>query len=217
MASTYNLNSIELCSALSVGGLTPSLGMIKTCVENTSAEVHAMIRHKEGAFTCSEKDLELMQFDIVGVDQAGGHGVVFGILDQDSEVSIHNSDLVKTAHNLGLKTTFHRAFDFCQKPEAAIESLIEMGFDRLLTSGSKPKAIEGIALLSRLQAKYGSEIQIIAGSGVDENNAGQFKSAGLDYIHFTSRKPVDQMMSLGMGQYQVTDASKIEKILELFL
>lgn len=216
MAAEYNFTSIELCTALSVGGLTPSFGLIQACAEHTTAEVHAMIRHKEGEFTCDDRDIELMKHDILAVHRAGGHGVVFGVLNEASEVSDQNLDLVQTAKNLGLKTTFHRAFDFCPEPELAIEKLTKIGFDRLLSSGLRPKAIEGIELLSKLQSNYGSEIQILAGSGVDENNAIKFKQAGLDYIHFTSRKAKNKTMSLGMGQYQETDPTKIKKVLSLF-
>ena len=80
-ASYYNFKSIELCSALGVGGLTPGFGLIQACCEQSKVEVHVMIRHKEGGFVCDQNDVDLMKIDIQAAKTAGAHGVVFGVLD----------------------------------------------------------------------------------------------------------------------------------------
>ena len=111
-AGKFGAKRIELCSALSVGGLTPSYGLIKQCVEKSTVEVHVIVRHKEGDFNYNDEDVELMKIDIEASKKAGAHGVVFGILDENNEISIKNKELVIFSKSLGLEVTFHRAFDF---------------------------------------------------------------------------------------------------------
>ena len=215
IASKFGVTSIELCSALSVGGLTPNYGLIKQCVDRSKVEVHVMIRHKEGGFQVTHDDLVLMCLDIQAAKEAGAHGVVFGILDTDNQVAESNKDLVQLASDLGLKTTFHRAFDFVPDFREAIRKVEAFGFDRLLTSGLQPKAEKGIAIIAELQQTYGHRIQIIAGSGVNVGNALKFSGSGITYLHFTARKPKNKVVQMGMGQVMVTDTEKIQQILNL--
>lgn len=215
IAGNFGLTSVELCSALSVGGLTPNFGLIKQCVVSTAAEVHVMIRHKEGPFIATKDDVWLMGLDIHAAKRAGAHGVVFGILDENNCVSDENLNLVKIAKSLGLKTTFHRAIDFVPDLDEAILKVIGFGFDRLLTSGLAHIAVEGIDVISKMANDYGNKIQIVAGSGINASNALKFKNAGINYIHFTARKPSGKKLSLGMGQRMMTDGKKIESILDL--
>ena len=215
IAGAYGFKSVELCSALSVGGLTPNYGLIKQCVDRSDAEVHVMIRHKEGAFQVAQDDLILMGLDIHAAKRAGAHGVVFGILDKDDMVSDHNIELLAIAKSLDLKTTFHRAFDFVPDVDEAITKIINFGFDRLLTSGSASLAEEGLDVIQKLEFDYGDKIQIIAGSGVKESNALKFANAGIKYLHFTARKRTGKSVELGMGQFMLTDKQKIQSILNL--
>jgi copper homeostasis protein len=215
IAGKFGFNSIELCSALSVGGLTPNFGLIKQCVDRSKAEIHVMIRHKEGGFQVTDDDLILMRLDIKAAKEAGAHGVVFGILDANNEVAESNKDLVQLANELGLKTTFHRAFDFVPDFRLAISRVVAFGFDRLLTSGLQPKAENGIAVIAELQQVYGHKIQIIAGSGVNFGNALKFSGSGIQYLHFTARKPKNKVVEMGMGQVMVTDTEKIQQIINL--
>ncbi len=116
LAGSYGFQRIELCSALSEGGLTPSYGMIQSCAESSSVEVHAMIRSRGGSFTCDETELLIMEKDIQMASEAGARGVVFGILDANLEISKKNEILLNWAHSLGLQVTFHRAFDQTAEP-----------------------------------------------------------------------------------------------------
>ncbi len=215
IAGQFGFTSIELCSALSVGGLTPSYGLIKQCVARSKVEVHVMIRHMEGGFQVTKDDLALMRLDIKAAKEAGAFGVVFGILDMHNEVAESNKDLVQLANALGLKTTFHRAFDFVPDFRAAIRKVAAFGFDRLLTSGLQPKAEKGIAVIAELQQAYGHRIQVIAGSGVHMGNALKFSGSGIQYLHFTARKPENKAVSMGMGQAMITDTEKIQQIVNL--
>lgn len=215
IAGKFGFTSIELCSALSVGGLTPNYGLIKQCAEKTEAEVHVMIRHREGGFQASDDDINLMSLDIKAAKKAGAHGVVFGILQADHQVAAGNKELVLLARRLGLKTTFHRAFDFVPDFRLAIKKIENYGFDRLLTSGLQAKAEKGITVIAELQQLYGHKIKIIAGSGINAGNAMKFSGSGIQYLHFTARKPESESVEMGMGRAMVTDIDKIQQILNL--
>ncbi|MDP3311931.1 copper homeostasis protein CutC [Lutibacter sp.] len=216
IAKKYGAKRIELCSALSVGGLTPSYGLIQQCVEKSSIEVHVMIRPKEGDFCYSKEDIELMKADIIAAKKAGAKGVVFGILTADNEVSILNKRLVDLSKSLSLEITFHRAFDFVSNYKLAIEKLIEMKVNRLLTSGLQSTAEKGLSVITELQANYGNKIQIMAGSGVNETNALKIASSGIQNLHFTARKSIQNSTKLSMGEETVVDEEKIKSIINLF-
>lgn len=215
-AQQYKAKRIELCSALSVGGLTPSVGLVKMCVTYApKVEIHAMIRHKEGGFYYNEQDIEVMKKDISSMAKAGVKGVVFGLLNKQYNISYFNEELVAVAKENNLQITFHRAFDFIKNPDDAFEKLINLKVDRLLTSGGKPTAIEGIENITKWQKKYGSHIQIMAGSGVNATNALKIAESGIQNLHFTAKKTIGNI-NLSMGSETTVDEEKIEKIISLF-
>ena len=216
IAAKYGIQRIELCSALTVGGLTPSLGLIRQCASIQEVEVHVMIRHKEGNFIYSDEEIELMKLDIEAAKKSGAHGVVFGVLTEKNLIAIKNEELVSYAKNLNLEITFHRAFDFIADSKQAIQQLIKFGFDRVLTSGKKSTAILGIDTIAMLQKEFGKEIQIMAGSGVSVNNALNFTTAGIENLHFSAKKVDKDTMELGMGSNTVVDEEKIRSISNLF-
>ncbi len=215
-AKKYGAKRIELCSALSVGGLTPSFGLIQQCVETSNIEVHSMIRSKEGGFKYDAIDIELMKRDIFAANNAGSHGVVFGVLNATNEVSEFNKELLILSKSLGLEVTFHRAFDFVSDYKSAVEKLIKFGFDRLLTSGLQPKAIQGLDVIAKLQANYGDKIQIMAGSGINKKNALKIASSGINNMHFTARKKGNSDVQLSMGELMIVDEEKIQSIIRQF-
>lgn len=216
LAGRYGFKRIELCSALSEGGLTPSFGMIRSCAEVGTIEVHAMIRVRGGSFTCDHMELLIMQNDIKAASQAGAKGVVFGILDSNLKISQQNKVLLDLAHSLGLQATFHRAFDQVSDPLPALDQIVEMGFDRLLTSGLKDRAVDGLDLIRTMQQEYGVKIEIMAGSGVNPDNALSFARAGIENLHFTARKKIEENVIQGMGANMKTDEEKIRRICDLF-
>jgi copper homeostasis protein len=215
-AERLGANRVELCSALSVGGLTPNIGLIKQCVSISSIEIHVMIRHREGSFNYSKVDVEIMKSDIIASKEVGAKGVVFGILTEENEVSNLNKELVSLSKSLGLEVTFHRAFDFVQDYKKAISTIIEYGFGRLLTSGLKRKAEEGLEVISFLQKNYGNSIQIMAGSGINALNALKIAKSGINNIHFTARKTGGISTGLSMGEVMVVDEEKIKSIITQF-
>jgi len=217
LAEKYKVKRVELCSALSLGGLTPSLGLIEKCAEINDVEIHVMIRHKEGDFVYSSDDIEIMESDIINAKKAGAKGVVFGCLNTANEIDIkQNKLLYKLSRSLGLEVTFHRAFDFCASPQESLEELINIGFDRLLSSGQKNTAEEGIPLLNDLVHLSNSRIQIMAGSGVNSINALSIAETNVVALHFTSHLKSSGSNNLGMGFHHQQDELKIKSIIELF-
>jgi len=218
LAEKYGFSRIELCSALSEGGLTPSIGLIRACTEETdSVGVHVMIRTRGGSFTCQETEFKVMLEDIEHAARAGAEGVVFGILDASGRISEKNSELLEIAHENGIQATFHRAFDQVKDPMDALQTLVDMGFDRLLTSGLKEKAIQGLELIQNMQKSFGQKIEIMAGSGVNLENALKLSETGIDNLHFTARKLADEEVVKGMGVKMITDEQKMSAIRDIFI
>ena len=217
IAEKYKVKRVELCSALSVGGLTPSKGLMEACVAIGGVEVHAMIRHLEGGFVYSDDDIKVMLKDIRMVKETGGHGVVFGCLTANNQINLEQSKLLfELAKELKLEVTFHRAFDFCSNPVEALEQLIDVGFDRLLTSGTHPTAEQGADVLKDIVAQANGRIQIMAASGVSPENAIRISETGVDALHFTTHDKVQLEKDLGMGTRSVMTEQKTQKIVEQF-
>ena len=215
-AENFGVKRIELCSALSVGGLTPNYGLIKQCVNKSNVEVHVMIRHREGDFCYSKEDVELMKMDINIAQQAGVQGVVFGILNELDEISDFNEELLNFSKKLNLQATFHRAFDLVSNYKKAIKKITDFGFDRLLTSGLHDTAQQGVHIIEYLQENFGDRIEIMAGSGVNPSNALAIANSGIKNLHFMARKKVSDSSKLKMGSRMVIDEEKIKNIIDLF-
>ena len=216
MAARFKVRRIELCAALSVGGLTPSIALIEHCVQQGGVEVHVMIRPREGGFNYSKTELDLMEEDIVKSARAGAKGVVFGVLDDSYKIAYENKKLSDRAKRNGLEITFHRAFDLVDEMETGISSLIEMGFDRLLTAGMEKNVTDGLLNIQYIQNKFGDRIQVMAGGGVNQNNALLLAATGIKNLHFTSRKARHCRNLAGMGTEMIEDETKIAGITALF-
>lgn len=168
------VNRIELCSSLkSEGGLTPSFGMASLALEELSIPIYPMVRPRSGNFHYSNYEFEIMKKDILKFKEMGFPGVVFGILTKDNKVDIEkNKELVELSRPM--KVTFHRAFDETSDPFEALEDIISLGFDRILTSGQKKSAPEGIDLIIELIEKADNKIIIMPGSGLSYKNLSDF-------------------------------------------
>lgn len=179
---------IELCSALSEGGLTPSAGMIKQARALLSIGIFVMIRPRTGNFSYSDDDFNAMLLDITFAKQIGADGIVSGILNQDGSVDVkRTSRLVQAANPLPF--TFHRAFDCTPYPLIALEDIIKCGCARILTSGHQTTAIEGKELIRKLIQQSAGRIIILPGSGVNEKNVDSLiKATGAFEVHLSGRK-----------------------------
>lgn len=173
-ANKGGADRIELCSALSEGGVTPSAGLIKFAISNSSIPVNILIRPRSGDFVYTEHEVEIMLTDIDTASRLGASGVVVGALTPEGDIDIPTAKrLIQAAKNAGLTVTFHRAFDLCRNPIEAMWQIIDLGCDRLLTSGQAPTAVEGKNLLSQLVNESSDKIIIMPGAGISPQNAEQ--------------------------------------------
>ncbi|PFG46271.1 copper homeostasis protein [Vibrio sp. ES.051] len=162
---------IELCSSLALGGLTPSYGFMQQAAKLSTVPIYAMIRPRQGDFLYREEEIDMMRWDIEAAHQAGLDGVVLGVLSQEGDIHIPFSKaLCEFAQELGLGVTFHRAFDQCRNAQSALEEIISLGCERILTSGLAPSALQGIDELQALVSQAQGRIAIMAGAGVNANN-----------------------------------------------
>lgn len=162
---------IELCANLSEGGTTASYGLIKRCRENFGVQLYAMIRPRGGDFLYSKDEYETMVSDVKLCKQLNCDGIVIGLLNMDGTIDIaRTSELIELAYPMGV--TFHRAFDRCLDPFAAMEELIEIGCERILTSGqqSTVNSRQSMELIAELNKKADGRIIIMPGSGVRKEN-----------------------------------------------
>ncbi|MBY6199526.1 copper homeostasis protein CutC [Vibrio hangzhouensis] len=203
---------IELCSSLSLGGLTPNAGLIKQATQSSSVPVYVMIRPRQGDFLYDCDDIEIMTEDIRTAAKYGAQGIVLGLLDKDGHIDMpHAIRLVKLAHELSLGVTFHRAFDQCKNPEQALEDVIALGCERILTSGLQATALEGANYLAKLHLQANGRIAIMAGAGVAADNVAQIvNTSRIAEVHLsgkTSRKSKMHYISndAKMGNHDIDD------------
>jgi copper homeostasis protein CutC len=208
---------IELCSALAVGGLTPPASLIAEAAQ-APVPVHLLARPRDGNFTYGTAEAALVAADIRDAAAAGLAGVVIGASRPDHRL---DTDLlaawVAVARGAGrpLSLTLHRAFDLCPDPLAALESAIALGFDRILTSGGTPRALDGCPTLATLVAAAGDRITILAGSGVDATTLPPILATGVREVHASCRSPQGaadaREIAFGFqaGPRLVTDAAKV--------
>lgn len=160
---------IELCANLAEGGVTPSSGTIKKCREAFDVLLYPIIRPRGGDFLYTPEEFDIMTHDVQLCKSAGCEGIVIGLLDKEGNIDIkRTAALINAAYPLGV--TFHRAFDRCRDPFEAMEQLISIGCERILTSGQQPSAPDGMELISQLNRASDHRIIIMPGSGVRKDN-----------------------------------------------
>lgn len=177
---------IELCDNPQEGGTTPSYGTIELVRQNISLDVFVMIRPRGGDFFYSGYEFHAMKRDISQCQRLSVDGIVLGILRPDGTLDKKRcKELIDQARPL--KVTCHRAFDMARDPYEALDDCIESGFDRILTSGGKTKAEQGIGLIAELKRRAGDRIAIMPGSGINERNVREIVSkTGVSEIHFSA-------------------------------
>ena len=224
---------IELCTDLDLDGLTPPIGWIREVkARYPSLTVHVLIRPRAGGFVYACVDENTMVRQVEEVLETGADGIVTGGLTPEGDIDIPlmekllrvvdewnlarelaGSDLCHAANDSHffpgpqrrVSTTFHRAFDVCRRPFDALEQIINLGFDRILTSGQAPTALEGVDLLRQLHERASGRIGILPGGGVTPENAAQILSlSGCTEIHASASETID-------GK-RVTSAAKVTLI-----
>jgi len=181
-AEKAGADRIELCKDLHLDGLTPAYETAKKTINELSIPVFILIRPREGDFNYSNEEYELMKADIVKFKEMGCKGIVSGVLNEDKTVDLERTkELVELTRPL--EFTFHRAFDVVSDPFKEIERLIELGIDRVLTSGQEETANEGIELIKKLTKIAANRIKIMPGSGVKLENINRFLGINIAEIH----------------------------------
>jgi copper homeostasis protein len=188
---------VELCASPGEGGTTPSYGMIKAVRESVAIDVFVMIRPRGGDFCYSHEEFHIMREDILHCQTHSVDGVVFGMLTPEGDIDKKRcKKLIDLARPL--KVTCHRAFDMARDPLQALEDCIELGFDRILTSGQSQKAEEGTDLIAQLVTQANGRISIMAGSGITPMNVVDIvERTKVAEIHFSATTYIPSVM-----QYQ---------------
>lgn len=222
-AQSGGAHRLELCQTLSVGGTTPSVGLMRSTKASVDLPVHVLIRPRAGDFHFDTAEFDVMRRDIEAAGESGAEGVVIGSLETDGGPDVERTArLVEDARPMSV--TFHRAFDVVPDADAALEGLICLGIDRVLTSGQASSAWEGRGLLRHLVDAAGGRIVIMPGAGIDETHVGELiHETGVQEVHFSARREVvmatgDRAVTMGNDGSAdrvrgVTDAERVRAII----
>ena len=221
-------NRVELNSALYLGGLTPSLANLLCAKEQCDIPVVTMVRPRGGGFCYSEEEYKTMLLDARMLLNHGADGIAFGFLKADHTLDVtRTKEMIALVHEKGKEAVFHRAFDCVAQQENAVETLISLGADRILTSGGAPDVWTGRKQLQWLQSQYGKEITFLAGSGVNaENVKDLMEYTKVEQVHTSCRKwNVDGTTSYQnvdfsydaekKDAYEMVDPQKVEKMVKV--
>ena len=220
-AETAGAARIELCASLAEGGLTPSYATIALARERLRIPLYVLIRPRAGDFLYDELELETMQRDVEACVKLGCDGVVIGALDADANVALADCrGLIAAAGSLGV--TFHRAFDLARDQRQAMESIIELGCERILTSGARATASEGAGQIAALVAQAAQRIVIMPGAGIDADNIAALRAkTGAVEFHASAKRALASGMrhrsalltDMQTGE-QRSDAAAIRRMLD---
>ena len=203
---------VELCAGIPEGGTTPSFGDIRMARQLLqTTKLHVIIRPRGGDFLYSKLELDIMLHDIKVARQLGADGVVFGCLTADGNVDVPAMKMLMNAVG-DMNVTFHRAFDMCKNPQEALEQIIALGCNRILTSGQEPNAVKGIPLLKELVKQADGRIIIMPGCGVNPSNILQIaEETGASEFHFSGRSTYGSGMIYRNPKVSMGGTVKIEE------
>ena len=219
---------VELCSALSEGGVTPSLGLINAVKSNLDIKLNVLVRPRAGDFLYSDTEFGVMRRDIDLAGESGADGIVAGILRSDGNIDVERTAFL-AEYAAPMSLTFHRAFDMCRDPLQALNDIISTGSDRILTSGHARKAVDGYALINSLVKAASGRIVIMPGGGIDEYNIAVLaNSTGAREFHLSGRRTAESRMTfrrkgISMGGSQsvseystkIADADRIRSVIKI--
>lgn len=186
---------LELCDNPGAGGTTPSAGCIEVVRQAINIDLFVMIRPRGGDFHYSRYEFHAMKRDIIQAQKLSVDGLVFGLLTPEGRIDkVRCRELIQLCRPL--KVTCHRAFDMARDPFEAVEDCIDVGFDRILTSGRHPQAIQGVEVLAKLVERAGDRIKIMAGSGVNPQNVETIVlQTGVKEVHTSAMTERESLMT----------------------
>lgn len=211
LAERAGADRLELCSALTEGGLTPSLGLIEAVVEGVSIPVHVIVRPHSRTFNYSEEDIQVMLADIRHIQQTKAAGIVIGILDETQRVDTVNlKRFLDAAGNLNV--TFHRAFDEIEDQLEAVDMIGDCPqIQRILTSGGQAPAPQSVEKIRQLVEKTkNTSVTILAGNGMTPEGLAEFiEATGITEVHFGSAVRVHQSFQYPINQEVITNIKSL--------
>ncbi len=219
---------VELCSALFLGGLTPSLGTVIEAKAQLNIPVMVMIRPRGGGFCYTKAEMAVMEHDTALAVERGADGIVFGILNEDGTIDVDRCKRILKLSK-GCQSVFHRAFDVTPDPFKALDQLVDLGVTRILTSGQEDTGPEGAPLIKRLIDYAGDRIEILPGGGIKPYNIQQvIQSTGCKQVHLAAWKSQHDASTQARpfvtfggalrppeDQYSVTDRSLVKRIAQM--
>ncbi|HEY4536843.1 MAG TPA: copper homeostasis protein CutC [Erysipelothrix sp.] len=226
VAEKVGAHRIELNQALHLGGLTPSYGLVKQVQAYCGLPIIVMIRARGAGFCYSETEFAVMYEDAKALLELGVAGLAFGFLTDECTIDkARTQKFVSLCHAYGKQAVFHRAFDRTRDPFAAIETLIDLRVDRILTSGLAPSAYQGMALLKTLQKRYSKHIELCVAAGINETNVAEIvQTTQINQVHgsfkswqhdpTTESNHISQALDAA-GHYEYADAKKIKACLSV--
>lgn len=223
-ADLAGADRIELCQNLNEGGTTPSFGAIAYCTEHLHLKTNVLIRPRTGSFCYNEAEYETIKHDVNICKSLGVNGVVVGFLNPDLTIDTQKTkEIVEIA--APMEVTFHRAFDICANWEIALEEIISCGCSRILTSGTRPTALEGKEILNQIVQKANGRVVVLAGSGINYTNAKEIvELTGVTEIHSSCTAVVieneqdvsiEQLLDESNFTHKESNINLIKKLLSL--
>ncbi|AIT09147.1 copper homeostasis protein CutC [Candidatus Francisella endociliophora] len=191
-AQKAGADRLELCSALGVEGLTPSPNLVKFAKENFTSSLQAMVRHRAGDFYYDEIDQQIMLNDLKTMLELNIDGVVIGALTKENKIDKEFlKPFIELTKQAGKELTFHRAIDLTTNIYTATQEIIRLGFDRVLTSGTATNVITGLETIKSLQEKFGSQIKIMPGGGINSANVKEIlENTKVTNVHCSASKKI---------------------------
>lgn len=205
---------VELCTALSVGGLTPSAGTVDAVVEaaGTGERVAVLVRPRPGGFVYDADDVALVSADIRDAVRRGAGGVVIGALTPEGQADTEALRRWIDAAG-GAEVVFHRAIDVAPQPRAVMAALVRLGVTRVLSSGGAVRSIDGLAVLSDLVRESAGRMQVMPGGGVRAQDIASLLAVGVDAVHLSARRDSGDEWPSGPGGgavgFDVTDRALV--------
>ena len=224
-AAAGGAQRMELCANLVEGGTTPSAGTLAECRRRLDIPICVLVRPRAGDFLYSAPEFAVLLEDVRRAKEAGAAGVVIGVLQSNGTIDKdRTSQLIAAARPL--QVTFHRAFDVCRDAAEALDALIALGVERVLTSGQAPTAPQGVATIARLVRQAAGRIGILPGGGITpENVVALVQATGVSEVHLTGAAPRESDMAFRAPQveigstaprseyeWNVTDAARIRQV-----
>ena len=185
---------IELCDNLMGGGTTPSMGMLQSVREYIDIDINFIVRPRSGDFCYSEYEFEVMKKDIEMAKEYGANGIVVGILKHNGEIDVDRmKEIIEISKPLGV--TFHRAFDMTKDPLKSLDILIDLGVERILTSGQENNALAGLSLIKELVHRAKDKIIIMPGAGINHMNVMEIvRKTGVKEVHMSAKERIESNM-----------------------